>query len=271
MKLDSSDYNEIMTAFFFQGKTEMLELTSVLDKNACNISDDMVTGFHERTIIGQTDDAMNGTQYWIHSTTFQIHNNEVDSPLQDGGKLAVTLTENATDVEQRFRVSCSSAPRTFLNEDSCQLSEDACYVSEGKDVDVELSLENLELIHDKTGGEDGEDTLYVYTVTALRNDPDWTDPPCTPGARSRWIVVDNCTSPGTSWDDSTEASFRKLLTSSDDANPYMKDIFFPTSTGGFIACSFDDMQKFDFKIEINGACYENTHPDNLQVFDMTYW
>ena len=33
----------------------------------------------------------------------------------------------------------------------------------------------------------------------------------------------------------------------------------------------DDKEKYDFKISIDGVCYQNTHPDNYQVRDMTYW
>ncbi|VEU38256.1 unnamed protein product [Pseudo-nitzschia multistriata] len=249
----------------------MLKVTSTLDKDACRISDEIVIGLPERIIIGETQDETNGTRYWIHSPIFQIQNNQLDSPLNDGGKRAVTLTETNHVSDDRFIAKCSNAPRTFLNEDTCQFSEDACYAAEGKDVDFELSVENLELIHQKTGGKDGSDTKYVYAVTGLRNDPEWTDPPCTPGARSRWIVVDDCNNPGSSWDSTTRSSFETLLRMSDDTNSFMKDVFFPTSDGGIVTCSPEDSDKFDFKIQIDGICYENTHPDNLQVYDMTHW
>ena len=272
VSLEEESYKEVMTSFFFQGKTEMLQLNSELGASSCNISNTFVPGFlHESIIIGQTNNTANGTKYWIHSTTFDLQNNNIDNPLQDGGKLAIAKTEDAPENEKRFRSLCSSAPRTFLNEDSCRLSEDACYVSEGEDVDIELSLNNLKLIYDATGGKDDPNTLYVYAMTALRNDPNWVDPPCTPGVRSRWIVTtDNCEDiHESSWDEKTEDTFRVLLTSSDDENQYMKDIFFPA--GGSLSCSANDTKKFNFRINVDGTCYENTHPDNLQVFDMTYW
>ena len=56
VSLEEESYKEVMTSFFFQGKTEMLQLNSELGASSCNISNTFVPGFlHESIIIGQTN------------------------------------------------------------------------------------------------------------------------------------------------------------------------------------------------------------------------
>jgi hypothetical protein len=67
----------------------------------------------------------------------------------------------------------------------------------------------------------------------------------------------------------TYAAFQMLLmTSKDSSNPHMRDIFFPVSGS---ACSPSDVNSFDFKVEVDSKCWENTHPDNLQVYVFNHW
>ncbi|KAL3921613.1 MAG: hypothetical protein SGILL_002661 [Bacillariaceae sp.] len=289
VSLDSGSYAEILTAFSFQGTNEVLQLTSPLGETSCNMSDDTVLGYPERLIVGRTTDVNGTEQYWAHTTLFETHTNDLNTPLLDGGKKAVELTKDAPNEEKRYHAFCSSAPRSFLNEDSCILSDDACYANEGSDKDIDLTLSNLEKIHTVTGGVGGLETKYVYVVTGLRNDPGTGngDPlvpfPCTPGARSRWLkrvlgVNETCTrtepmegtflTGGNDWEDDTKQIFEDLLTESGDPNPYITDVFFPTIGS---TCNSLDADQYDFIIEIDGTCYENVHPDNYQVRDMTYW
>lgn len=66
----------------------------------------------------------------------------------------------------------------------------------------------------------------------------------------------------------------QLLSSSTDvSNEKIRDIFFP-STG--LSCHPNDVDANDpssflFKINVNGECFETTHPDNYQVYDFTPW
>jgi hypothetical protein len=66
----------------------------------------------------------------------------------------------------------------------------------------------------------------------------------------------------------------QLLSSTNDvSNNKIRDIFFP-STG--LSCHPNDVDgndpnSFLFKINVNGQCFENTHPDNYQVYDYTPW
>lgn len=83
----------------------------------------------------------------------------------------------------------------------------------------------------------------------------------------------NCTNGRTLGND-TEDAFYDLLTSSNDvSNPNLRDVFFP-STG--TACDPNDVDLADpssyyFKVNVNGQCFENTHPDNYDVYDFTPW
>ena len=289
VSIDAGSYNEILTAFSFQGTNEVIQLTSSLGESSCNVTDDVVLGYPERLYLGRTLDVNGTSQYWIHSTLFETHQNDLTTPLLDGGKAAVEATKDAPNDDRRYRAFCSSAPRTFLNEDSCYLSDDACYTNEGSDKYIDLTEKNLEKIYDATGGAGGVETKYVYVITGLRNDPgtgmDYplVPFPCTPGTRSRWIkrvLGDNevCTRTqpteinygpdGNDWEEETKAIFEHLLSTSTDPNPYVTDVFFPKAGS---ACHQLDVHQYHFVIEIDGICYENIHPDNYQVRDMTYW
>ncbi|KAL3914037.1 MAG: hypothetical protein SGARI_000341 [Bacillariaceae sp.] len=289
VSLETGSYSEVMTQYFFKGITEMLHVTSALGEVNCNMTDNAILGFPERLVLGRT--TVNSTdEYWVHTPVFLTNKNDLEQPLIDGGKIAVDLTESAPYEKRRFRAFCSNVPRTFLNEDTCVLSDSACSKLEGSDKDIDLTEKNLEKIYTATGGEGGSETRYVYIITGLRNeqpdgmsmsmcdmgmDMDGDAPlmpyPCTPGTRSRWMKTPmtetNCTG-GTEWEDSTKAIFEDLLQSSTDPNPYLTDVFFPMVG---TTCDELDANEFDFKIEIDGTCYENTHPDNYQVRDMTYW
>jgi hypothetical protein len=260
--LEDYSYTAVMRQHFFQGKDEMLQLTSNLGAGSCNMPEGMVTGFPERVILGRTSD----NQFWLHSSTFHLQENTLDAPLADGGELAVSLTENAPYEERRFRSFCSSVPRTFLNEDTCQLSDDACYIHEGNDADILLDEKNLERMYLATGGYGGEETRYVYIVRGLRMEAGVTDYPCTYDTLSRWVVT-NCSLATRITENTTADTFQQLFASLQDHNPYVRDIYFPQGA----QCSPQDANAYTLTIEINGTCWQSTHPDNFQVFDMTYW
>ena len=64
---------------FFNRETEMLELTSDINDAACR--NEETTGAPEVVSI-----ASYGGQFWIHTPFFKLVDNEIESPLQDGGK-----------------------------------------------------------------------------------------------------------------------------------------------------------------------------------------
>lgn len=260
--------NDLFT--FSNSEHQLRQVTANLSGSVGSCpGNDKTPGAPDVVIVGTSTGTGGRKEFWIHTASFHMENNDVKTPLLDGGKAAVTKTANAP--ADRMKALCSSAPRTFLNEDSCVLSADACHQDEGPDVLINLNYTTLERIYNSTGGALGVDTRYVYAASGLRIDSDslnYIALPCMPGARSRWIRTDTCTG-GKAWNSTTQTIFRNLLTASlDKENPFLRDVFFP-ATG--TACAPNDLNSFGFKIQINGICFENQHPDNLQVYDFTVW
>jgi len=255
----------VMTEFF-AGEEQILQVVQDIDDGNC-ASFPSLPGMTEQSVFGTTTGA-DGTEYWLHTTSFKLLSNELEAPLVDGGKSLVDATSEAS--EERNVVQCSNAPMTFLNEDNCKLSSEACY-NDGEvfDVEIPLSIESFQTIHSATGGETGSDTRYVYAVNGLEQSMAKNDiPPCTPEAQSRWVKVDDCTG-GPSVAAQTSSIFENLLSTSSDAeNAYLRDIFFPASGS---ACDSNDSETFDFKVTVDGQCWMNTHVDNWNVYDFTYW
>lgn len=243
------------------GEEEMLQVTADFSDNACPSG---IPGAPETAIFGITTDESGATEYWLHSTTLTFVNNDLDSPIPDGGKSMVTKTKNATD---RMQAVCSNVPRTFLNEESCFLAEDACFRQDIDDVSISLDLESLQIIHEATGGAGGADTRYVYAIEGLINEYPLTEYPCTAGTRSRWMKVSDC-SGGPLMGSSTTIIFQSLIQNAEDGNALLRDVFFPFNG---VSCAANDRDTFNFKVTVGGVCWENVHPDHHQVYDFTYW
>jgi hypothetical protein len=259
---------------FSDHKFELIQVTAdlPLTETACPVSGSE-PGAPEILRIGFTTSSTGKPEYWLHTTSFHMENNDVYTPSLDAGQVAIGKTANAP--AQRMKATCYNAPRTFLNEEYCVMSDNACQPDEGPDVQINLNFTTLEIMYNKTGGAAGLETKYVYAIDKLRIDNtalNYIDRPCKPGARSRWVKVSDCSN-GQSWQSTTKAIFEALITNSPDKNnPYLRDVFFPTVN---TVCHADDVNKFGFKVSINvngvNTCYENQHPDNLQVYDFTYW
>lgn len=223
------------------------------------------------TVVGVLDG-----EHWLFDPRYQVRTNTLESPMSDGGgrvyrqtKLAENEIEEKAD--NRYQAECSNARMSFLNEKYCRLSYDsrACSPSDPPDVYIELVADTFEKMFEATKGQ-GWKTRYVYAVQGLRQDKSDIpyDSPCTPGETSRWIPVDDCTHTlgSVTVQGGTVTAFQKLLSESDDVNPYLRDVAFP-STG--ISCHRNDQEKFDFKIEVGGQCWQNVHQLHLQVFDFS--
>jgi hypothetical protein len=264
--------------FYFSNiEDEMLQVTNNLTDSSCDNLN--LPGAPDRVIVGVTTVGTK-TKYWLHTASFQLLNNEIETPLLDGGKSAMVASASAP--YERMKMACSSAPRTFLNEENCVMSESACHSREGDDVVINLNAENLEKIYTYTGGVGGEETRYVYIVSGLLIDGHsikdisrTVDHPCSSGAKSRWIKTSNC-STTRNINEQTRTTLRVLLSSSNDVtNSNLRDIYFPTS--GTLSCHPSDVVGTDpnsylFKIlDSSGQCWENTHPDNYAVYDFTDW
>lgn len=104
-------------------ETEIVQLVSDITDGSCE--DETTTGAPEVVTF-----ALIGNEFWIHTPYFRLRDNRLEKPLLDGGKSAVEETANA--LEDRMKVHCANAPRTFLNEDDCVFSNDACSSREEK-------------------------------------------------------------------------------------------------------------------------------------------
>ena len=115
VRTDGQDVAPAMT-HSFEGDAQIKQLISDIIDERCP---DKTTGAPEIVTIASI-----GDELWIHTPSFQLQDNRLDMPLEDGGKSAMEETASAPD--DRMRVRCASAPRTFLNEEHCVLSQNAC-------------------------------------------------------------------------------------------------------------------------------------------------
>jgi hypothetical protein len=215
--------------------------------------------------------------FYLHDPRHHLYDNTIENPLLNAGGDLVELTaiEDPTNTERYYEVTCFNAPMTFLNEDHCVLSyeDDTCSFADPGDVLIELTYDALETIYDVTGLVGPP--RYVYAVNGLRQN-NGTLPylaPCHPSTRSRWMLVEDCSSPlGVTIDPATNAKFANALLDSTDTNPLLRDIIFPAVD---VYCEPDDKDKFDFVVTVveDGvqSCWLNVHQDHLQVFDFTDW
>jgi Protein of unknown function (DUF1800) len=174
--------------------------------------------------------------------------------------------------------ACANVERTFLNEDTCILSNEATACASGTydangglnrpDFFVVLNYENIRGIYKATGN--GTDaTRYLYAVDGLRASDDKTIAKPCDRAWSRWIPI-NCTGAELKQDPTIQEIFSQLLYfASNKNNIYLRDIYNSYAT----PCPSLHSKSTGFEVrDLNGVqCWKNVHPDHLSVYDMTYW
>ena len=242
-------------------------MAPVANETNCHLAA-KTTGIPEQVVVG-----LYNNSYYIHSPYFDFQQNDLIQPLADGGKSTVEATAQAEDPQHH--ACCSNVPRNFINEGSCRISTDACINSDPSSTNVELTLttETLKTIYEVTGGSEGDSTRYVFAITNLRQTLQHDNPPCTPGARSRFVRVESldpsCTG-GTPILSATRQIFSDLLSEMiEEDDSWIQDIEFPTCG---LACPSQDEAAFGFRVKLQGGvCFENTHADNFQVFDFSDW
>ena len=150
----------------------------------------------------------NGT-WLLFDPRLRVETNTKDSPLNDGGKKASTSSGGVT--------SCSNAPQSFLNKDSCQLSTNACKPSSNNQVDIDLDNSTISAINTLSG-------RYVYAIKGLlvKYEGINLDHPCTPGLRSRWVPKNLTDCNPTPLYTGTNNSLSYLLSNSYDRNEYIR-------------------------------------------------
>ena len=193
----------------------------------------------------------NGT-WLMFDPRLDLKTNTPGSPMGDGGKAALITSGGDT--------YCSNVPRTFLNEDKCQLSLNACKTSSNNQIKISLENSTIAAINNLTG-------RYLYAIKGLlvKYDGIVLDHPCTPGLRSRWEPKNLADYNPTELYGNTTASLSELLSKSGDRNPYIRDIYFPQK--GKI-CEAGDTEP-EIEIEVGGQCWRRVHDEHLSLFDVS--
>ncbi len=181
-----------------------------------------------------------------------LQSNTLESPIVDGGKQIQEASGGDT--------YCANVPRTFLNEKQCQLSTDACTSNSNSAIDITLDNSTIPILHNLTG-------RYVYAIKGqlVKYDGIVLDHPCTPGLRSRWEPKNLTECDFTPLFSDTNSSLFSLLSSSNDRNPYIRDIYFPNEG---MYCNVTDTEP-EIEIEVNGLCWTRVHDEYMSVFDVS--
>jgi len=202
----------------------------------------------DEPIFGKLSD---GT-WLIFDPRLDLLSNTPALPEEDGGKAEVIASGGET--------LCSNVPRTFLNEDQCKVSSNACRPSSNSQVEILLDNNTISALNNLTG-------RYTYAIMGLlvKYDGIVLDHPCTPDLRSRWLrkEVGEC-NPTDLYGNTTE-SLTDLLRNSGDRNPYFRDITFPEE--GLI-CEDRDTEPA-IEIMVDGVCWRRVHDEFMSVFDVS--
>ena len=148
--------------------------------------------------------------------------------------------------------------------ESCFLSTDpdACSSTKGS-ASWTLNNSNNERLYDVT-------EHYVYTITGLRSDD--IPSPCKEGYIHRWIKIsDNdssCSSSGVG--EATRTTLQKWLEENNsNSNDKIIDVNLNATSANSDTCNPADTKAM--KLSYDGNCYQHSHPDELDVYDFTYW
>ncbi len=249
------------TDFIATNEGQMFMLKNELTIPVCDSIPDVPT-IEDQLIFGKVPD---GT-WLIFDSRLTFDDNDILSPISDGGKTK----------QVAGGIGCSNVVRNFLNEDTCEVSSNACRpASTSSAVSVILDNTTISELNNLVPGR------YVYQIKGV-NVVDVTDTsrfprklphPCTPNLRSRWVPLAETDCNPTNLESETFDALHELLLSSGDDNPYLRDIYFPEAG---LTCNTTDVNP---EIEINvvdiddasTTCWKRIHDDYLSVYDMTYW
>ena len=199
-------------------------------------------------------DFTDGT-YLSFDPRLTLLNNTIEEPTPEGGGR-----------NHLFGARCSNAPRTFLNADSCVLSNITSVCSnevDFSDVEIELSQDNLYDLFDLT-------SRYVYAIAGLQAKTS----PCVLNSRSRWERINespSCPGGATSFSDATGATLMALLESPDHDNLWLRDILYTDSGQQCTISISTPSNTVDIQIIADSACWKLVHQDHYSVHDMTPW
>lgn len=181
-----------------------------------------------------------------------LHENTLENPLIQGGDYVEAGAE------------CPNVAMNWQNAKDCVLSTSgkSCSLYGKAEADWILNDANNKRLHDASG-------RYIYTVEGLRTDD--VSSPCTLGETHRWVKVDvakaSCTAPDVN--KKTRKTLSRLLEDNGwDSTDYIVDVNleWESSIGKCKKANTIGMMIWKW-----GSCWQHSHPDLLNVYDMTYW
>lgn len=237
--------------------------------------------------------------YALYDSRLILHGNTLEDPVSDGGGNSVlrstlraqrdglkTLKYEWADVDydeyyiynDHNIALCSNEQPNFVNQEYCKLSyeENVCVkedlTSTNSLVDVQLVVtfdnDTLSKFFNATDVP-GSQARYLYAVDGLRWDDsidgNTTVLPCVPeNPVSRWkprpdLDASECTNTLTN---KSNAAFVHALETSNDENPYLRDIYLWNDLAED-GCDEEDYGEFAWKVMTKEGCFENMHPDYL--------
>ena len=175
--------------------------------------------------------------------------------LSDGGGSSYIATGE--------KLKCSNVPRSFINEDTCFLSNEstACSTSEPVgEMPISMTKANVIAFYDLAD-------RYVYAIRDLRMES-IEDHACRKTV-SRWEIQHNttCSNPTSGLRSSTGIALQRSIAESSDTNDFTIDI------ERVYACDPADetVDKIYIEFQIGDSCYAHVHVDHLNVYDFSGW
>ena len=213
---------------------------------------------------------LNGT-YYMHDPRIPLYDNTLEH-VRSSGDVGDDLTSTTTTLQAASSSGaarlgyCANVPKTFLNQDYCTPSR-ACSPITYRAANVVLNHTTLRALHEGTGA-------YVYAVAGLRlvGSSFASASPCV--GSSRWIRLNGaCGALETALSTATKATLAQAIRASPDApNPYVRDAIANTVVGGSCeTTSTSGVSAIGAKVDVDGACWEHSHPLSLNVYEMNEW
>ena len=199
---------------------------------------------------------VNGT-YYMHDPRIPLYDNTLEGANDDSALQAASASGAA-------RLGyCHNAPKTFLNRDYCKPSI-ACSPLTYRAANVLLNHSTLRTFHERTDA-------YIYAVAGLRLEGSAATSPCT--GTSRWVNLHSaCGAGATALDaDTTTTIAEAIRTSADSPNPHVRDAIVNTVPGGSCATTYNGVSAIGAKIEVDGDCWQHSHPQSWNVYEMNEW
>jgi len=167
-------------------------------------------------------------KYYLHDSRLELVENTVEKPAWSSGS-----------------ETCSSAPKTFLNEKHCRL-QPSCTPLSSVDAQFQLNRSTLQQFYTVAG-------KYVYAVTGLRTDAS----PC--GTLSRWKRLD-CSRTSCSMSSLSAEDSLAIATGLEMETGWLRDI--DVSCQSVLANSV---------VQVDNEYFQHVHLHEYNVYDFSSW